>query len=64
MYRIWRGQARRIPLHSIDGCADTLVHGASPESDAPAGMKHLHDYSAFQIRNGRVPSWFFPIIFP
>ena len=27
-------------------------------------LKHLHDYFAFQIGNGRVPSWFFPILFP
>ena len=29
-----------VSLYSVDGCDDTMVHGASPESDAPAGMKH------------------------
>ena len=29
-----------------------------------APMKHLHDYFAFQIGNGRVPPWFFPKLFP
>ena len=59
-----RPGTKDVSFYSVDVCDDTMVGGASPESDAPAGMKHLHDYSAFQIRNGRVPSWFFPIIFP
>ena len=59
VYRIWRGPGtQEVSLYSVDGCDDTMVGGASPESDAPAGMKHLHEYLAYQIGNGRVPSGF------
>ena len=53
MYRIWRGPGTQdVSFYSVDGCDDTMVRGASPASDAPAGMKHLHDYLAYQIGNG------------
>ena len=54
VYRIWRGPGTQdVSFYSVDGCDDTMVRGASPASDAPAGMKHLRDYFAFQIGTGR-----------
>ena len=65
VYRIWRGPGtQEVSLYSVDGCDDTMVGGANPESDAPAGMKHLHDYFAAQIGNDRVPPAFSPTLFP
>ena len=41
-----RPGTKDVSFYFVDVCDDTMVGGASPESDAPAGMKHLHRLAA------------------
>ena len=63
-------QLERTPpvLHSVVPDHPAAVPGTEESVEAQSRpqrtVKHLHDYFAFQIGNGRVPSGFFPIMFP